>query len=128
MASARTGLRTPSAKGTAKLWRPQNSCSLLSDLRWRRNDDLGSAFIQLDLACNCNWVVSQGLQEFLSSDSSYARSCHVAREDLIRIMSAEVEKGVAFLGDAHLLNQAANTDISPTCCLASCGNIGSAWQ
>jgi hypothetical protein len=44
------------------------ACSLFDDLRWRRNHHFGLTFIQLNLAGDGAWTISQRPQELFSSD------------------------------------------------------------
>ena len=85
-------------------------CSLFGDLRCRRNYDFGLALIQLNLAANCDCVISQRPQELFSCLRNVLRR-HETSKDLLGVVAAKVQKCVALLGDAYLLDKAANTDI-----------------
>jgi len=82
---------TPSAKG-------KSSCSVLYDLRWRRNDDFRSAFIEIDLSRDRDRIATQGLQELLSPYGGNALCRDESGEHLLRILLTVQNPGPLVLG------------------------------
>jgi hypothetical protein len=87
------------------------SCSLFYDLRWRRNHDLWPSFVKLYFPRDGDWIVSQGFEELLASYCGNILRRNKSSEDLLRVSLAEIDKGVALLGKAYLLDKAANAGV-----------------
>ena len=104
------------------------ACSLFDDLRRQRITISGLPLYKLNLAGNGDWAISQRPQELFSADVGNVLHGHKTSKDLLWVVAAKVQKGVALLRNAYLLNQPPHTNGLSDVNLCLSGKIGAAWQ